>query len=235
MFGKAFGKRVVDNSTMGARHGFVPAGPDSDGESRNIPKAMWDGPHGDMLRQLGFLPDDPKNLALTLHRARAMEDAATARMNAIVAKVNAHVSGLSVAPWAMIPWSVWQGLNAEYLIKRDCLPSSPWNNLLLPDDAASSEFLGLPQHPRAAQPGLDEQLTRLIDELRLEARDEFDVTGAALSRGDWSALDRHEAFRNDQFTKVFALARYIANDVFGKAVCDRHDEHFGYGLSEVTD
>jgi hypothetical protein len=234
MFGKTFGKRVADSSILGAPQGYLPARPDPDGETRIIPKAIWDGPHGDMLRQSGFLPDDPRNLALTSERMHEMADAATERMNAIVGKVNAHIPGVSVIPWAIIPWAVWQDLNADFLMKRDFLQSSPWNNMLLPADAESSAFLGLPQHPRVAQTGLDENLTHLIDELRLESHDEFDKTWAALSRGDWSALDRHEKFKNDQFQKLFALARYIANDVFGEAVCARHDELFGVGLTEVT-
>lgn len=208
--------------------------PDPDGVTRVIPKAMWEGPQGDMLRNLGFSPDDATNMALTPEHARAKEDAATARMNALVAEVNAHIAGISVIPWAMVPWSVWEGLNAEFLIKRDFLPSSPWNNLLLPADAASADFLGLPPHPRVAQPGLDENIARLITELRIEARDEFQTTFAALARGDWSALDRHEAFRADQFKKLIALTRYVANEIFGAAACARHDELFGFGLSEVT-
>src|SRR3982751_2177950 len=131
MFGKAFGKRVVTPSSPAAAPGYVPAGPDPDGEMRIIPKAVWDGPNGAKLRQLGLSPDDPANLVLTPQRARALEDAATARMNAVVAKVNAHIPGVTVAPWAMIPWSVWEGPNAEFLIKSDFMPSSPWNNMLL--------------------------------------------------------------------------------------------------------
>lgn len=224
----------MDTAPVPATRRYPGARPDPDGETRNIPKAMWDGPRGDMLRELGFLPDDPNNLALTPARARAKEDAATARMHALVAKVNADVPGVSVIPWAIIPWSVWEGLNAEFLIKRDFLPSSPWNNLLLAADAPSSDFLGLPLHPRAAQPGLDENLPRLIADLRIEAQEEFQTTFAALTQGDWSALERHEAFRNEQFKKLFALTRHVADTVFGAAVCARHDALFGIGLSEVT-
>jgi len=187
------------------------------------------------MRRLGFLPDDPANLALTPDRARAMEDAATERMNAIVARVNAHIPGVSVRPWAMIPWAVWQGLNAEFLIKMDFLPSSPWNNMLLPIDAYSSDFLGLPLHPRAADPELDAQLTRLIDELRSDSRLEIDRCLIAISQGDFSVLDQYEGFKNERFKKLFALARYVGNMVFGDAACARHDELFGIGLTEVTD
>ena len=234
MIRKAFGKRVVDSSISGAMPRYAAPGPASNGETRVFPNAIWDGPHGDMLRQAGFLPNDPKNRALTAERMHEMADTATERMNAIVVKVEAHVSGLSIAPWAMIPWAVWQDQNAEFLMKRDFFQSSPWNNMLLPLDAASLGYLGLPQYPSVIQPGLVESATRLIDELRLEARDEWDMTFAKVSRGDWSALDRHETFKKGQFQKLFTLARYIANDVFGQAVCARHDELFGIGLSEVT-
>jgi hypothetical protein len=235
MFGKSFGKRIVSAPAQVEMQGFVPAGRDTDGETRIIPKAMWDGPDGDTLRRLGFTPDDPRNLALTPERARVKEDEATERMDAIVAKVNTHIPGVTVAPWAMIPWAVWQGLNAEFLMKADYFPSSPWNNILLPADAASSDFLGLPQHPRMAQPGLDENLTQMITELRLESCDEFDKNFAALSQGDWSALDRHETYKTAQFQKLFALAQYVAAEVFGEEVRARHNELFGIGLSDVTD
>lgn len=234
MFGKTFGKRVVAASTSAMAPNYVPSGPDSDGVTRLIPKAIWDGPNGEMLRQLGLSPDDPTNLALTPQRARAMEDAATARMNAVVAKVNAHMPGVSVAPWAIIPWSVWEGLNAEFLIKTDFCPSSPWNNMLLPADAESAAVLGLPEHPRATQPGLAENLMRMVDALRIEYRDEWDRDFAAITGGDYSVLARQEALKNDRFKKLFALVRYVSNDVFGDAACARHDELFGIGLDEVT-
>ena len=229
-----FGKRVVTPSTPTSAPAFVPAGPDPDGEIRVIPKAIWDGPNGDKLRQLGLSPDDPANLVLTPQRARALEDAATARINAVVAKVNAHIPGVTVAPWAMIPWSVWEGPNAEFLIKSDFMPSSPWNNMLLAADAESAAFFGLPQHPRAAHVGLAEHLTGLIDELRAASRDDIERNLAAISRGDFSVLDRYEELKTDRFQKLLQLARYVAADVFGAEVCARHDELFGFGLTEVT-
>jgi hypothetical protein len=235
MFGKAFGKRVADVSSSGPAYNYIPVKPDQDGEMRIVPKAVWDGPNGDMLRQYGFLPDNPKNLALTPERMHAMADAAHERMNAIVAKVNAHIPGVSVIPWAMIPWSVWQDQNAEFLMKMDFFQSSPWNNMLLPADAASSDYLGLPQHPRIAQPGLDEELSRLITELRIETADKIASFMPAFVRGDISFLDEFTEFSNDRFRKLMALTRYVAYDIFGKEACIRHDELFGFGLSEITD
>ena len=160
----------------------------------------------------GVLPDDRANPALTPQRMRAMDDAAIGEMNALVAKVNAHIPGVIVLPWAIIPWVVWKDQNAVFLMQSNFLPSSPWNNMLLPADAKSSTFLGLPEHPRAAMPELDENISQLIHELR------------ANSQGT----------KDDHFQKLFALTRYTATMVFGEAVLARHDELFGMGLKGVT-
>lgn len=205
MLHRTFGKRVVSAPAVG--YGETPIRPD---------------------------PDSPENQRLTPERARAMEDAATAQLNALVGKVNAHIPGVTVIPWAIIPWSVWEGPNAELLINTDFLPSSPWNNLLLPADTRSAEFLGLPEHPRTAIPGLHENLTGMIDGLRAEWRDQIDACTLALPREGWSAIEQFEAYKNERFQKLFALARHVTVMVFGEAVSARHDELFGIGLSDVT-
>lgn len=181
------------------------------------------------------LPQASAIPVLTPERARALEDVATAQMDAMVDRVNAHIPGVSVIPWAIIPWSVWEGLNAELLISTDFMPSSPWNNLLLPADAYSAEFLGLPEHPRAAVPGLHENITQLIDELRAERQAQVEACKSALAGDGWTAIERFEAYKAERFQKLFALARHVADMTFGSAVIARHDELFGIGLSEVTD
>ena len=229
-----FGKRVPAGRKWPAADSYAPVTPEPGDGRRILPKAIWDGPNGDTLRKLGFLPDDPANLSLTPQRMRAMEEAAVDEMNAMVAKVNAHIPNVTVAPWAVIPWSIWKDQNAHFLMRLKFLPCSPWNNMLLAADAKSSEFLGLPVHPRAALSGLHENLTRMIDELRSDACDELERNLAAISRGDLSILDRYERFKNDQFQKLFALTRHLQHHVYGEVVCARHDELFGVGLSKVT-
>lgn len=48
MLAKSFGKRAVPPAPA---HGYTPAGSDPDGVSRVIPKAVWDGPNGALLRR----------------------------------------------------------------------------------------------------------------------------------------------------------------------------------------
>jgi hypothetical protein len=229
-----FGKRIAGIATPAAPPKLLQATPDTDCVTRVIPKATWDGPHGATLRKYGFSPDDTANLALTPERMRALEIAALDRMNALVAKVNAHIPGISLVPWAMIPWAVWKDRNALFLMKAEFFPSSPWNNMLLAADAKSSIHLGVPEHPRTPIPELNDNLTRLIDELRANFADEIDRNEVALSRGDFSVLARHQALSKDRFQKLFALTRHVANLVWGDAVCARHDQLFGIGLKSVT-
>lgn len=229
-----FGKRVAGTAATAAPPKLSPAIPDADGVTRVIPKAIWDGPHGATLRRHGFSPDDTANLVLTAERMRALEVAALDRMNALVAKVNAHIPGITLAPWAVIPWAIWKDRNAAFLMKAEFFPSSPWNNMLLAADAKSSAHLGIPEHPRVPMPELDANVTRLIDELRANFDDETERNQAALSRGDFSVLARHEALSKDRFQKLFALTRHVASLIWGDAVCARHDQLFGIGLKSVT-
>jgi hypothetical protein len=230
-----FGKRTAEPSSSSVNHAYMPADIDPDGVKRVIPKAMWDGPHGAMLRQHGLQPDDVANLALTPQRMHAMADAATDRMKRIVAKANAHLPGISFVPWAMMPWNVWQNTNAAFLMNADFMPSSPWNNMLLAADAHTSATLGLPQHPRATPPGIEENVSRLITELREDVQTKFDHIMTTILRGDLSVLGDYEKIKNDRFQKLIVLTRHVASMVFGEATLKRHDELFGIGLAKVPE
>jgi hypothetical protein len=198
-----------------------------------LPDGLWATPLGEQMRKVGFCPNHPANAALTPEGMRALEDAATVRMNALVVKVNAHIPHVSVIPWAILPWSVWRNENAVFLMSGDFFPSSPWNNLLLAADDYSSTFLGLPRHPRTVPPGLDERISHLVDELRGDFQQQMNRFGEAIARGDLTAVNGFEQAKKERFQKLFALARHVAQLTFGEEVCTRHDELFGIGLSQV--
>ena len=69
---------------------------------------------------------------------------------------------------------------------------------------------------------------------RNETSDQLEGNLTAIARGDFSALDRYENIKNGQFQKLFAFVRYTANDIYGEAICTRHDELFGICLSGMT-
>jgi hypothetical protein len=64
MFGK---RKPQSDGNAGSRSMPLPPhpGPDDDGVARVIPKELWDGPTGALLRTAGMTPDDPGNLVLT--------------------------------------------------------------------------------------------------------------------------------------------------------------------------
>lgn len=202
---------------------------------RVLPGSLWEGEHRKFLEDTGFTPDDPRNLRMTHERMTAMQDAAMAQMKKLVEKLEAHVRGIAVGPYAVIPWSVWEGPNREFLFKQDFLPASPWNTLIFPLDEPSAAYLGLPLHPGQTDLSIVPNLSDLVTELR-EEHDAFIARGlAAMQNGDFSPLDQLEEQKITAFKKMLAMMRYLATETFGPEVIKKHDEWFGIGLSSVTD
>ena len=69
-----FGKKHLDYKEK--KRSAIPPhpGPDADGVTRAMPKEMWDGPHGDFLREIGVTPDDPSNVMPTQQSVQAKAD-----------------------------------------------------------------------------------------------------------------------------------------------------------------
>jgi hypothetical protein len=232
MFGKVFGKRGVDASQQKLA-GLPPhPGPDRDGVSRVIPQEIFDGPQGKLLRELGMSPDDESNMVLTPERAQAKSDAAHESLERLVTHVNRQLTGgARVGRFSLIPWAVWQGVNAEFLMKAcDFYPCDRWNTMLLPEDAKSAAILGLPQHPQAGDPGFDAQISNLISQMREEFSAEHNRIGAALLKGDMSALDGQEDRKHKRRADLAGLASYLGNHFFGAEAWTRHDALFGASL-----
>lgn len=177
MFGKTFGRRRVSQSTLPAH-----PGPDADGVARVIPKEIFDGPTGAFLREIGFSPDDASNLMPTQHSVQAKANALEAEREDFVAGVNrALPAGCMVIPWALIPYRVWQGERAGFLMLTcDLYPASLFNTMLLPADAASAHTLGLPEHPRGPVDGIDDAAVRFLGELQAEYQASHQASPAPL-------------------------------------------------------
>ncbi len=206
--------------------------PDDDGITRAIPKAIWDGPHGKMLSELGMSPDDPANLMPTPELMSARADAVFAEQERFLAALNKQLpDGLEVIPWAMIPWSCWSGPQAAFLmVTCHYFPAHPWNSFMLAANERTSQALGLPVHPRAALPGYDEGANEALAEFRDEYQVEYDAVAVRLEQGDIAALDDHEKAVMRAQGKVRAAAAALAGIAFGEDVYYRHLELFGKTL-----
>lgn len=211
-------------------------GPDDDGVSRVIPKAIWDGPQGDFLREIGMSPDDASNIipAQTDYQARFEE--MRREQEAFLATMNKQMPGtVNLIPWAMLPWSIWQGPHADFLLVTcEKYPVGPWNTMLLPDDEAGAMVLDLPKHLGGFPPDVEAAINRLLGELRENFSQAHARTGAAMAKGDISALDKFEETRRDTSAKVSGIAHFMAAQIYGKEAYDRHRKLFGKALGWGT-
>lgn len=226
MLGRIFGRRQ-EKKSPGMTIPPHP-GPDADGVLRIIPKEIFDGEMGDVLRQCGMSPDDPSNMMATPELMQARADAVKATQDKLVATANAQLpSGTTVIPWALIPWSVWGREPARFLmVTCELFPASHWNTMLLPADERSALVLDLPLHPRASIEGLEDGAVRLLGELEAEFFAAHRKVGEALARGDTSVLDGYSQALDACKGRVVGLAHYLGSAVFGEKAWKRHDEVF---------
>lgn len=204
-------------------------GPDSDGVERVIPKEIWDGPQGDFLREIGASPDDPSNLRLTQDAVEARFDELRKNQDAFVASVNKQLpDGVTVIPWAMIPWSVWNQQHAEFLLRVcELYPAGPWNMMLMPEDERSAMVLGLPQHLHGIPAGLEDNANHVIGQIRGRYTEVDRRVGAALAEGDLARLEEHEKAKQEAAASVCGLAHYAGSQTYGEDAYKRHHEMFG--------
>lgn len=231
MFGRQKSKQVEKadlGSVLAMRQGI----PDRDGVFRAIPMEIWDGPHGDMLREIGLYPDNPINLTLEnkglidtrIDRALEVQKRFLDKLNA---NINEVAPGVSVVPLAMVPWSVWNGQAAPFLfIVCNMYPPEMWNVFLMPADEKSADYLGMPIHPYREIKGVEENCTRLLLELHEEHRVVFNETSMGLEKGDFSVLDTYQESRNKTLKRILMMAYAITAELFGQEVYERHKELF---------
>lgn len=209
-------------------------GPDADGVSRVIPKEIWDGPQGDFLREIGASPDDASNLMPTPESVQARFAEMRKRQDVFMADINKEMpKSVNLIPWAMIPWSVWQGPHADFLLINDLYAVGPWNMMLLPDDDKGAWVLKLPKHLGGIPEGLVGASNDLIGQVREKLDKAHAETGAAMARGDSSALDSYNEAKDDAIRSVQGIARFLSAKTYGDEAYERHKELFGKALGWV--
>lgn len=225
-----FGKRkaAVSKSTD-----IPKPSPDADGVTRLIPQEMFSGPHGDMLKKLGFGPDDPSNLVPTQESIDAEFARRRAQQDQFLEKVNAQMpGGVKVVPFAMLPWTVWQSDHASFLmISCGYYPVDPWNTALLAADETGSMTLGLPRHPGGYPEGYEAACIGAVQKIHQEHSEAYLAIQQRMQQGDRTALDDHAKVLNQTKGKVYAHAHTLFSVLFGEEVYKRHNEVFGKTLN----
>lgn len=173
---KIFGRRTVEP----ARPAAVPAParsvmprpvPDEDGKLRAIPKAIFDGPQGQFLKDLGFSADDPSNIIPQAEDFDRMIKQSLARQEErrcrLEAELLAKYGHNSLRPYFICGEGVLNTQLGDWMIRAmKLMPYDEWNTIYLPTDAPTAAAMRLPQHPLASLTPLDELIHKNLSPVR---------------------------------------------------------------------
>jgi len=127
--------------------------PDADGVSRVFSKELWDDPErGARLRELGFSPDDPRNIQRTAQDYLDLFAAAKKRLHERTAEFNremtAHHGYCNAAPFLVIDHTIYDGPNGAFLYAQlDLIGFDDWNVIMMAADMRTKQTCGLAGHP----------------------------------------------------------------------------------------
>lgn len=220
----AFGRRPVPPVRAEEVANDAPA-------KRILPEELWDGPHGDTLREAGLNPDDPANHKPTQADADAIQSEQIELQRQFLETVNAQLpDGTRVVAYAMLPWELWNTRYGHMLVQNCGLhPQQPWNTMLLAADQRASVVLDLPEHPGGYPADLLPQLERLLGELQQEMNVEIEAFRATGSTSWDSVMAWHEAWKA-AVPKIIAMSHYVGQMCVGEQAFARHKKLFGATL-----
>ncbi len=220
----AFGRRRSINAKELAERQAIK----SEAPQRVFPDEVWDTEAGDTLRENGIHPESEINQRPTQESANARFEEEYAKQRAYVEHVNAQLpQGAKVAPYAMLPWELWNGRFGEMLAMRCALwAPGAWNQMLLAEDEHSSAILGLPVHPGAYPDGLMEEIERLLEEAHAPIAGLIEKTQVEQSVS-WDQINACDEAYQDLMRKVIMMSHYLGSMCIGEEAWARHTEVFG--------
>ena len=162
---------------------------------------------------------------------QARHDAAFSQQKKFVARVNSNIPpGATVAPYAMLPWELWNGPCAHVLsVVCEFFPAQPWNTMLLAEDEQTRYILDLPIHPGSYPPNLLLSVERHLENFTTEFEQVRKAVGAELSEGRFQS-DKFGAAVEQLKTRIIAMANSVAAISLGEKVYERHLLLFGETL-----
>lgn len=142
---------------------------DWDGKRRVFSEAVFEGKHGDMLRFLGFSPDDDANIIpddaefdRSIKQSLARQDARRTKIEAELMRAHGHKA---IRPFFILAEPVFNSELGQFLIRlMKLLPYDDWNIVYLPLDRETQAAMGggLPLHPRQSIGPIDELMRKQI-------------------------------------------------------------------------
>jgi hypothetical protein len=114
-------------------------------------KELFEGERGEILREFGYAPDDPRNQAVNVQPLSVLLAEDLAAMRRATEAVNKVAKTYRIEPWHLLPLELWRGEFGAWLRQHlDLSPARPWNTIFLPADEVGAKALDLPVAP--AQP-----------------------------------------------------------------------------------
>jgi len=141
---------------------------DSDGKRRVFSEAVFAGKHGDMLRSLGFSPNDEANIIpdaaefdRRIKQSLARQDARRTEIEAELLRTHGHNA---IRPFFILAEPVYNSQLGQWLIGvMKLLPYDDWNVVYLPMDRETQTAMGgLPLHPRQSIGPIDDLMRERI-------------------------------------------------------------------------
>jgi hypothetical protein len=185
--------------------------PDADGVTRVFPRELWDDPKiGKLLREVGFAPDDARNILPTADDYMALFAAARKRLEERTEAFNREMTMrhgyCRAAPFLVIDNTIWDGEHGAFLYAQmNLIGFDDWNVLMLAADVRTKEACDIAGHPGMV-PAITEVMTkRVIDwkhryELALDAFGMTATGGQGMTREQFQA--EQDALRSEIIDNV---------------------------------
>ena len=168
MFGRkaTFGRRTP---TLEEAKKILRPSPDSDGVTRVFSKELWDDPErGARLRELGFAPDDARNIQRTAEDYIALFAAAKQRLKERTAEYNREMTArhgyCNAAPFLVIDHTIYDGENGAFLYAQlDLVGFDDWNVIMMAADLRTKQLCNLAGHPGIIKVHSENMAKRVAD------------------------------------------------------------------------
>ena len=209
MFGRrtSFGTRKPSVAEIRA----MPRTPDADGVTRVIPKEIWDDPKiGNMLRECGFAPDDPRNILPTADDYIALFAAARKRLEERTETFNREMTMrhgyCRAAPFLVIDHTIWDGEHGAFLYaSMNLIGFDEWNVLMLAPDMRTTEACDVAGHPGSI-PAVTEVMTPRVIDWKQRHATALEAYGVTAMGGQGMTREQYEEEKD-------ALRREIVDNV----------------------